>query len=190
MPAAAPEPQSGPLGRPDRLGAQRNLDGRCRTGPAARRLRRQADVIDATSGAGGLPSTSTTSTPITFAPQKNFASDGGTLDRDHEPGRPGARRRASRPPAVGSPSSCRCRSRSTTAPRTRPQHPGDRHAGADGRAAGLAPAVTAGWTGPSAHRRFVVAAVLLGRGRIVHDAVRGRPGVALPRWSARSNRDG
>ena len=77
-PGSAPEPQSRPVGRRHRLGAQRDLDrcrGAGRSGPAD-----SGDalvVIDATSGAGGLPVDITDTDAYYFAPQKNFASDGG-----------------------------------------------------------------------------------------------------------------
>ncbi len=60
------------------LGAQRDLDRRHGPGPPARGRRRRALVlIDATSGAGGLPVDVAQTDVYYFAPQKSFASDGG-----------------------------------------------------------------------------------------------------------------
>ena len=77
-PGSAPEPQVDPSRRRHRLGAQRDLD-RCRRCPV-QRPRGAGDaliVIDATSGAGGLPVDIAETDVYYFAPQKNFASDGG-----------------------------------------------------------------------------------------------------------------
>ena len=80
-------------------------------------------AIDATSAAGGLPVDITDADAYYFAPQKNFAGDGGlwiaiAVARGAGPRRGDRRRRA-----AGCPTSCRCRSRSRTAPRTRPTTP-------------------------------------------------------------------
>ena len=79
--------------------------------------------IDATSGAGGLPVDITEADVYYFAPQKNFATDGGLWLALMSPGRAGPGRGDRRRRAAGCPTSCRCRSRSTTASRTRPTTP-------------------------------------------------------------------
>ena len=64
--------------RRDRLGAQRDLDrrdGRPSRAPPAPATR--SSLIDATSGAGGLPLDAAQADAYYFAPQKSFASDGG-----------------------------------------------------------------------------------------------------------------
>ena len=121
-------------------------------------------VIDATSGAGGLPVDITDADAYYFAPQKNFASDGGlwlaimspaalARDRGHRRVRPlGARLPVAADRGGQQPQEPDL------------QHPGDRHAGADGRADRLAAGQRRAGLGGQAHRGLVAAAVLLGRG--------------------------
>ena len=67
-----------PVGRRDRLGAQRDLDRRDGAGRHGPRAPSGALVlIDATSGAAGLPVDVADADVYYFAPQKGFASDGG-----------------------------------------------------------------------------------------------------------------
>lgn len=70
-------------------------------------------LVDATSGAGGLPVDITETDVYYFAPQKSFASDGGLWIGVFSPP-PWSAPAASTPPAATSPSSSRCRPRSTT----------------------------------------------------------------------------
>ena len=136
-------------------------------------------LIDATSGAGGLPVHVSAADAYYFAPQKSFAADGVF-------GSPcSARRRWSGSPSCttatgGSPSSSPCtrplRTRSRTRPTTR--RPSPRCSCSPSRSAGC-------WTGRAglvraADRRLVGPPVRLGRGERVCDPVRERPGQALP----------
>ena len=78
-PGSAPAPQTDPELRRAGLGAQRDLDRRLGAGgqrPAGA-TDGQLVVIDATSGAGGLPLDPRQVDAYYFAPQKGFASDGG-----------------------------------------------------------------------------------------------------------------
>ena len=110
----------GPVGRRGRVGAQRDVD-RVRRRAAPRRRRRRAGASSTPPPArAACRSTSADTDAYYFAPQKNFASDGGLWLGDHEPGRAGrASSRSPRPADAGCPTSCRCRSPSTTASRTR-----------------------------------------------------------------------
>ena len=76
-PGDAPEPEADPERRRDRLGTQRDFDRRDGPGPAAGRAGDALVLIDATSGAGGLPVDVSQADAYYFAPQKGFASDGG-----------------------------------------------------------------------------------------------------------------
>ena len=79
-------------------------------------------LIDATSGAGGLPVDISQVDAYYFAPQKNFASDGGLwLAVMSPPHWPGSKRLPRR--GAGFPTSCPCPSRWTTVSRTRPTTP-------------------------------------------------------------------
>ena len=109
-----PEAAVRSVGRRHRLGAQRDVDRRRGARAAPRRSGDALIVIDATSAAGGLPVDITDTDAYYFAPQKNFASDGGLWLRSCPPRRWPASRRSPRP-AAGCPTSCRCRSRSRTA---------------------------------------------------------------------------
>ena len=79
-------------------------------------------VIDATSAAGGLPVDITDADAYYFAPQKNFASDGGLWLAVVSPAAL-SRIESIAASGAGCPTSCRCRSPSTTASRTRPTTP-------------------------------------------------------------------
>jgi phosphoserine aminotransferase len=110
-------------GRRLRLGAQRDLH----RGHGAHRGSDGTDadalvLIDATSGAGGLPVDMTQADVYYFAPQKCFASDGGLWIALMSPA---ALARAEEIAASGRwvPTSSRCRRRSTTRARTRPTTP-------------------------------------------------------------------
>ena len=77
-PATRPAPVGRPGRRRPRLGAQRDLDRR--DGPGRRARPGSGDalvLIDATSGAGGLPLDAAQADVYYFAPQKCFAADGG-----------------------------------------------------------------------------------------------------------------
>ena len=76
-------------------------------------------LVDATSGAGGLPVDIAETDVYYFAPQKSFASDGGLWIGVVLPGRDRARRAHPRDRAATSRSSSRCPRRSTTPARTR-----------------------------------------------------------------------
>ncbi len=67
------------IGRRDRVGSQRDLDRRDGAGAATRVHGGDATgrLIDATSGAGGLPVDVSQADAYYFAPQKCFAGDGG-----------------------------------------------------------------------------------------------------------------
>ena len=106
-PGSAPPPQAEPGVDVLRLGAQRDLDRRRGAGRAARRRRRRPLVlIDATSGAGGLPVDVAEADVYYFAPQKGFASDGGLWLALMSPAALSGSPRSPRP-AAGSRSSCR-----------------------------------------------------------------------------------
>ena len=114
MPAARPEPQCDPSVDVIALGAQRDLDG---VAVPVRRPAGSGDalvLIDATSGAGGLPVDITDTDAYYFAPQKNFASDGGLWLAIMSPAAL-ARVESIAAPVAGFPTSCRCRSRWRTA---------------------------------------------------------------------------
>ena len=116
----------GPAARPElrraRLGAQRDLHRRRRSRRAARTAppTDQLVVIDATSGAGGLPVDIAQADAYYFAPQKGFASDGGLWIALMSPA---ALERVAELAAYatgGSRRSCRWPRPSTTRARTRP----------------------------------------------------------------------
>ena len=121
-------------------------------------------VIDATSAAGGLPVDITDADAYYFAPQKNFASDGGLWLAILSPA------------AVARIESIAASGRWVPdflslpiAAREQPeesdvQHTGDRHAGAAGRTARLVAGQRRAGLGRQAHRGLLAAAVLLGRG--------------------------
>ena len=64
--------------RYDRLGSQRDFDRRDGAGAASRRRRRCIGLIDATSGAGGLPLDVSQADAYYFAPQKCLPGMGGS----------------------------------------------------------------------------------------------------------------
>ena len=102
-----------------RLGAQRDLDRR--DGPGRRGRDGDALVlIDATSGAGGLPVDVAQTDVYYFAPQKSFASDGGLWLALLSPAAIERVERDRRARTAGSPTSSRSRPRSRTRARTRP----------------------------------------------------------------------
>ena len=152
-PGSAPEPQSDPS--VDVIAWAHNETSTGVAVPVAR-PRDSGDalvVIDATSGAGGLPVDIADTDAYYFAPQKNFASDGGLWLAIMSP----AALAGSRPSPASGPLGARL---PVAADRGREQpeepdvqHPGDRHAGADGRTARLAATATAASTGPSSARR-------------------------------------
>ena len=161
---SAPEPQSDPS--VDVIAWAHNETS---TGVAVP-VRRPADsgdalvVIDATSGAGGLPVDITDVDAYYFAPQKNFASDGGLWLAVMSPAalarvecHRGVRSLGARLPVAAD--------RDRQQPQEPDlQHPGDRHPAADGRAARLAARQRRPGLGRQAHRGLVAAAVLVGRG--------------------------
>ena len=104
-------------------------------------------LIDATSGAGGLPVDVAQADAYYFAPQKSFAADGGLWVALLSPAAQERIARARTPPSAGSPRSSRCRrrsrTRSRTRPTTRPRSP--RCSCSPTRSAGCSTA--AGWTG-------------------------------------------
>ena len=106
-------------------------------------------VIDATSAAGGLPVDIADTDAYYFAPQKNFASDGGLWLAIMSPAALARVEKIAGVRAVGCPTSCRCRSRSTTAQEPDLQHARDRHPDAARRADSTGCWATAGSTGPS-----------------------------------------
>ena len=106
----------------------------------------QLVVIDATSGAGGLPLDPRQVDAYYFAPQKGFAVRRRAVDRADQPGRAGADRRAGRrrplDPAV--PVAGHRGGQLREGPDL--QHPGGRDAVPDGRADRLDARASAGWT--------------------------------------------
>ena len=77
-------------------------------------------LIDATSGAGGLPVDVAQADAYYFAPQKSFAADGGLWLALLSPAAQERIAELARRPSAGSPRSSRCRRRSRTRSRTRP----------------------------------------------------------------------
>ncbi len=78
-------------------------------------------LVDATSGAGGLPLDASQADVYYFAPQKAFGADGGLWLAAAQPGRDRADRAARRRRrTAGSPPSSRCRRRWRTRARSRP----------------------------------------------------------------------
>ena len=132
-------------------------------------------LVDATSGAGGLPVDLNEVDAYYFAPQKCFASDGGLWiaimspaaiervggDQGERPAHPGVLRPAT--------------PRSQVAAQPDLQHPVGRHAVPDGRAAGLDERLGGLDRHGRAHHRVVRRALRLGREDVVHHALRRRP---------------
>ena len=168
-PGTAPSPQSDPS-----VDAVAWAHNETSTGVALGVQRPAGDalvLIDATSAAGGLPVDITESDAYYFAPQKNFASDGGLWFAILSPAAlarieaiAASGRWVPVPVAAG---------RGRQQPQEPDlQHPGDRHAGADGRADRLDAGQRRTGLGGQAHRGLVVAAVLLGRsGAVRHPFV-------------------
>ena len=143
-------------------------------------------LVDATSGAGGLPVDITETDVYYFAPQKCFASDGGLWLGVLLPGRAGARRRDRRlrplHPAVLRPADGD--RQLLEGPDL--QHPGARHALPAGRAARLAQRQRRPGLGGRPYGRILGPPVRLGREVGVRHAVRRRARRCARRWSARS----
>ena len=126
----------------------------------------------------GCRSTSPTPTPTTSRRRRTSPATAGCGSRSCRPRRwPASSHRGGRPLGARVP---------VAADRDRQQHQEpdlqhacDRHPAADGRAARLAQRQRRAGLGRQAHRRQFAAAVLVGRGRLVRDTVRRRPGVAL-----------
>ncbi len=84
-------------------------------------------LVDATSGAGGLPLDASQADVYYFAPQKAFGADGGLWLAALSPPRSRGSGSSTAPPAAGSPPSSRCRrhwrTRARSRPTTRPHWP-------------------------------------------------------------------
>ena len=138
-------------------------------------------LIDATSGAGGLPVDLSETDVYYFAPQKSFASDGGLwlatdlarrprargVDRGVRPAHPGVLRPADRDLQLR--------------PQPDLQHPRRRHALPDGRAAGLDERLGRPRGDGRAHHRVLGRPLHVGREVAVRLPVRRRPGPPLAR---------
>ena len=138
-------------------------------------------LVDATSGAGGLPVDVSQTDVYYFAPQKGFASDGGLWIALMSPA---AIERAERIKASGRhipgfldlPVAIDNSRKNQTY-----NTPGAGDAVPDGAAGQLAARPGRARLGGRTHHRLVVAAVRLGRGLVLRDAVRDRPGRSLAR---------
>ena len=133
-------------------------------------------LIDATSGAGGLPVDLNQVDTYYFAPQKCFASDGGLWIALMSPA---ALKRAARDGGARRPgtslrsSTCRDRDRQL-GEEPDLQHPVRRNALPDGRAAGLDEQPRRAQGHGRAHHRVLQRALRVGREHVVHHAVRRR----------------
>ena len=122
-------------------------------------------LVDATSGAGGLPLDAAQADAYYFAPQKNLGSDGGPVARAAQPGGDRAHRRDRRDrpldPRVPAPAD----GAGQLAPGPDAQHARDRHARPARRSAGLDERQRRPGLVRRAHDRVLRRALRLGRAR-------------------------
>ena len=140
-----------------RVGAQRDLDRRDGAGRAARPApATRWSLIDATSGAGGLPVDVGAGRRLLLRAAEELRLRRRPVAGAAQPRRAGADRRARTPPSAGSRRSSRCRRRSRTRSRTRPttRRPSRRCSCSPTRSTGCS--TSAASTGASARTRRVL----------------------------------